>query len=198
MVQSVREKGENGTGGSSTVTLPPSLLRDPDSNVPSVNHSGGGCMCCSCGWATGAHMTEFSTYGTGAHVTGSLGMSRDSQLTEEADILGTLGADVVSGRTLEASYHGGCGRGGVRNINGVGAGAGHSHNHFQSSGQSNASRAHCRSSSSVNSRPTSLSRSSVPPVTFSGGKGVGSTRGKGVCSSGQLGERVDGSVGGGN
>ena len=30
-------------------------------------------MCCGCGWATGAHMTEFSTYGTGAHVASALG-----------------------------------------------------------------------------------------------------------------------------
>ena len=151
MVQSASEKGENGIGGFSTVTLPLLLLRDPDSNIPSVNHSGGGCACCGCGWATGAHMTEFSTYGTGAHVTGSLRMSRCSQSTEGADVLRTLGANVVGGSTLEASYHGGCGGGGVGNVDWVGAGACDSHNHFQSSGQSNASRAHCQSSSSVNS-----------------------------------------------
>ena len=142
-------------------------------------------------------MTEFSTYGTGAHVTGSLGMSRHGQSTEGTDILGALGVNVVSGLTLEASYHGRCGRGGVGDINWVGAGAGDSHNHFQSSGQSNVSRAHCRSSSSVNSRPTSLSQSSIPPVVLPRGKGVRSTRGKGVCTTGQLGERVDCSVGGG-
>ena len=172
MVQSVREKGENGTGGSSTITLSPSLIRDPDSNIPSVNHSGGGCTCCGCGWATGAHMTEFSTYGTGAHVTGSLGMSRCGQSTEGTDIFGALGANVVSGSTLEASYHGRCGGSGVGDVNWVGAGASVSHNHLQSSGQSNVSRAHCRSSSSVNSRPTSLSWSSVPPVSLPRGKGV--------------------------
>ena len=154
-------------------------------------------MCCGCGWATGAHMTEFSTYGTGAHVTGSLGMSRRGQSTEGADIFGTLGMNVVSGLTLEALYHGRCGRGGVGDINRVGAGAGDSHNHLQSSRQSHASRAHCRSSSSVNLRPTSLSRSSVPPVSLPRGKGVWSARGKGVCSAGQLGEWVDCSVGGG-
>ena len=197
MVQSAREKGENGIGGFSTVTLPPLLLRDPDSNIPSVSHSGGGCTCCSCGWATGAHMTEFSTYGTGAYVAGSLGMSRGGQSTEGTDILRALGSDVVSGSTLEASYQGGCGRGGIRDVNWVGAGAGDSHNHLQSSGQSNASRAHCRSSSSVNSRPTSLSWSSVSPVALLRGKGVRSARGKGVCSTGHLGERVDCSVGGG-
>ena len=134
MVQSVREKGENGIGGSSTITLPPLLLQDPDLNVSSVNHSGGGRMCCGCGWATGAHMTELSTYGTGTHVTGSLRMSRCSQSTEGADIFWTLGADVVSGLTLEASYHGRCGRGGIGDVDWVGAGAGNSHNHLQSSG----------------------------------------------------------------
>ena len=105
-------------------------------------------------------------------MTGSLGMSRGGQSTEGADIFGTLGANVVGGLALEASYHGRCGRGGIEDVNWVGAGAGDSHNHFQSSRQSNASRAHCQSSSSVNSRPTSLSWSSVPPVTFPRGKGV--------------------------
>ena len=155
-------------------------------------------MCCGCGWATGAHMTEFSTYGTGAHVTGLLGMSRHGQSTEGADIFRALGVNVVSGPTLEASYHGGCGRGGVRNINGVGAGAGDSHNHFQSSGQSNTSRPHYQSSSSVNSRPTSLSWSSVSPVSLPRGKGVRSARGKRGRAMGQLGEWVDCSVGGGH
>ena len=79
-------------------------------------------------------MTEFPTYGTGTHVTGSLGMSRGGQLTEGADIFGTLRANVVGGPALKALYHGGCGRGGVRDVNGVGAGTSSSHNHFQSSG----------------------------------------------------------------
>ena len=149
-----------------------------------------------CGWATGAHMTELSTYGTGTHVAGLLGVSRSSQLIEGANVFGALGVDMVGRPTLEAPYHGGCGRGGVGDVNVVGTGAG-SHNHFQSSGQSNASRAHCWSSSSVNSRPTSLSWSSVPPVTFPGGKGVRSARGKRVCSPGQLGEWIDCSIGGG-
>ena len=183
--------------GSSTITLPPSLLRDPDSNIPSVSHSGGGCTCRGRGWATGAHMTEFSTYGAGTHVTSSLGMSRCGQSTEGADILGALWANVVGGSTLEASYHSRCGRGGVGDVNWVGASASNSHNHFQSSRQSNASRAHCRSSASVNSRPTSLSWSNVPPVALPRGKGVRSARGKGVCVTGQLGEWVDCSIGGG-
>ena len=179
MVQSASEKGENGTGGSSTVTLPPSLLRDPDSNIPSVSHSGGGCMCCSCSWATGAHMTELSTYGTGAHVASTLGVSRGGHSTEGANVFRTLGADMVGGSTLKTSHHGGCGRGRVGDINGVSARTG-SHNHFQSSGQSNASRAHCWSSSSVSSRPASLSWSNVPAVMFPRGKGVRLARGKWV------------------
>ena len=197
IVQSTREKGENEVRGPSTVTLPPSLLQDPDLNIPSVSHSGGGCTCCDCGWATSAHMTEFSAYGAGAHVTGSLGVSRGGQSAKGADILRALGANMVSGPTLEAPYHGRCGRGRIGDVNWVGAGAGDSHNYFQSSGQSNASRAHCRSSSSVNSRPTSLSWSSVPPVLLPRGKGVQSARGKRGCLVGQLGEWVDCSVGGG-
>ena len=94
-------------------------------------------------------------------MTGSLGMSRCGQSTEGTDILWTLGANMVGGSTLEASYHGRCGRGGIGDVNWVGAGAGDSHNHLQSSRQSNASRAHCQSSSSVNSRPT------VTPKTLS-------------------------------
>ena len=99
-------------------------------------------------------------------------MPRHGQSTEGTDVFRALGANMVSGSTLEASYHGRCGRGGVGNVDWVGAGAGGSHNHFQSSGQSNASRAHCRSPSSVNSRPTSLSWSSVSSVPLPRGKGV--------------------------
>ena len=198
MVQSVEEKGENGIGASSTVTLPLSLLRDSGSKIPSVSQSGGGHMCSGCGWATGAHMTEFSTNGTGAHVAGSLRMSRCGQSTEGADVLGVLGMNMVCGPTLEASYDGGGGRSRIWDVDGIGAGSGISHNHLQSSGQSNASRAHCRSSSSVNSRPAPLSWSSVPSVTFSRGKGVQSARGTGVCLVSQLGEWVDCSVGRGH
>ena len=142
-------------------------------------------------------MTEFSTYGTGMHVAGMLGVSWGGQSTEGADILRALGVNVVGRPTLEALYHSGCGRGGVGDVNGVGAGAG-SHNHFQSSGESNASRAHCWSSSSVNSRPTSLSWSSIPLVPFPGGKRVWLVRGEWVCLAGQLGKWVDGSVSGGH
>ena len=141
IVQSANEKGEKGIGGSSTITLPPSLRRDPGSNISSVSHSGSGCTSCGCGWATGAHMTEFSTDWAGAHEAGALGMSWGSHPTEGAYVLGALGADVLSRVALEASYCGGCGRGRVGYINGIGAGTG-SHNHFQSSGESNASRAH--------------------------------------------------------
>ena len=172
IVQSTSEKGENEIGGFSTVTLPPSLFRDSNSNIPLVSHSGGGSTGCGCGWVTGAHMTELSTNGTGAHVAGVLGMSRSGQLTKGADVFRTLGMNVVGRSTLEASYHGRCGRGGVGDINGVGTGASDSHNHFQSSGQSNASRAHRQSSSSVNSRSTSLSWSSVSPVMLLRGKRV--------------------------
>ena len=185
------------SGGSSTVTLPPLLLRDSDLNISSVSHSGGRCTCSGCGWATGAHMTKLSTYGAGMHVTSSLGVSRRSQSTEGADVLRALGANMVGGPALEASYHGRHGRGGVGDTDWVGAGAGDSHNHLQSSGQSNASRAHCWSSPSVNSRPTSLSWSSVPSVALPRGKGVRLARGKGVCMAGQLGEWVDCGVGGG-
>ena len=111
IVQSAREKGENEIGGFSIITLPPLLLQDPNSNIPSISHSGGGRMCCDCGWATGAHMTEFSTYGTGVHVTGPLGMPGGGQSTEGADILGTVRADMVGRPALEASYHGRCGGG---------------------------------------------------------------------------------------
>ena len=148
-------------------------------------------MSCGCSWATGAHMTKFSTYGTGVHVAGTLGVSRGGQSTKGAYVFGTLGANMVSGLTVEASYHGRCGRGGVRDVNGVGAGAG-SHNHLQSSRQSNMSRAHCQSSSSVNSRPTSLSWSNIPSVMFLGGKGVQLAKGKWVCAAGQLGVTVQG------
>ena len=64
---------------------------------------------------------------------GMLEMSRGSQSAKGADVLGALGANVVGRLTLEASYYGRCGRGGVRDVNGIRAGAG-SHNHLQSSG----------------------------------------------------------------
>ena len=141
IVQSAEEKGEKGIGGSSTVTLPPLLLRDSDSKISSVSHSGSGCTSCGCSWATGAHMTEFPTDGTRAHEASALGMSWGGHSTEGAYVLGALRVDVLSRPALEASYRGGCRRGGVGYVNGIDAGAG-SHNHFQSSGESNASSAH--------------------------------------------------------
>ena len=86
-------------------------------------------------------MTEFSADGTGTHETGALGMSWGGHSTEGAYVFGTLGVDVLSRLALEASYGGGCRRGRVGHVDGTGAGPG-SHNHFQSSGESNASRAH--------------------------------------------------------
>ena len=106
-------------GGSSIVTLPPSLPQDSNSNIPLVTHSGRGCMSCGCGWATGAHMTEFSTYGTGTHVTGTLGVSWGSPSTEGTNVLRALGVNVVGRSTSEAPYHSGCGRGGVGDVNGI-------------------------------------------------------------------------------
>ena len=79
-------------------------------------------------------MTELSANGAGVHMAGVLGMSWDSQLTKGADVLRTLGANVVGRLTLEASHHSRRGRGGIGDVNGVGAGASNSHNHFQSSG----------------------------------------------------------------
>ena len=78
-------------------------------------------------------MIELPTYGTGVHVAGALRVSGGSHSTEGAYVLRTLGADVVGSPTLEALYHGRCGRGGVGDFDGIGTGAG-SHNHFQSSG----------------------------------------------------------------
>ena len=141
IVQSAEEKGEKEIGGSSTVTLPPPLLRGPDSKISSVSQSGSGCTSCGCGWTTGAHMTEFSTDGTGAHGAGALRVSGSGHSAEGAYIFGALGANVLRGLALETSYCGGCRRGRVGYVDGIGAGTG-SHNHFQSSGESNASRAH--------------------------------------------------------
>ena len=64
----------------------------------------------------------------------SLRVSWRGQSTKGADVLGALGTNMFGGPTLEASHHGGCWRGRVGDVNGVGAGAGNSHNHFQSSG----------------------------------------------------------------
>ena len=134
-----------------------------------------------CGWTSGAHMTEFSTYGARAHETGVLGMTRDCSSAEGADVLRPLEADMFSGLALETSYHG---RGAgfcVGDDNRVVAGS-RLHNHLQSSGEHNMARAHSRSTSSVHPSPTLLSRHRVPTVLFSGrdgGSSSGSVR-KGV------------------
>ena len=78
-------------------------------------------------------MTELATYGTGAHVASTLGMSWGSHSTEGANVFRTLGADMVGGSALKTLHHGGCGRGGVGDVNGIGARTS-SHNHLQSSG----------------------------------------------------------------
>ena len=154
-------------------------------------------MCRGSSWATGAHMTELSAYGARLHVAGSLRMSWGGHSTEGADILGTLRADVIGGPVLEAPHHGGCGRGGVGDVDGVGTRTG-SHNHFQSSRESSMSSAHAGSSSLVNSTPTSLSRCCVSSVTLSSlVDGAGAARGKWEGLSGQLGKGVDCSVSGG-
>ena len=56
-------------------------------------------------------MTELSTYETGMHVASSLGVSWGGHLTKGADVFWTLGVNVVGRSTLEALYHGRCGRG---------------------------------------------------------------------------------------
>ena len=111
-------------------------------------------------------MTELSTYGAGVHETGVLRVSKGGHSTEGTDVLRTLRSDMIGGSTLKASDHDGSGRGRVRDLDGMVAGSG-SHNHFQSSGESNASSVHCRSSSSVNSRPTSLSLHCISSILFS-------------------------------
>ena len=118
-------------------------------------------------------------------------------LTEGADILGALGTYVFQGLALEAASDS---RSGwefwrVRDNDGVVVGS-RLHNHLQSSGEHNMSRAHSRSTSSVHSSPTLLSRCRVPWVSFSGregGSGSGLVR-KGVGLLGQLGRRVDDGV----
>ena len=142
-------------------------------------------------------MAKFSTDGAGAHGACALRVSGGGLLTERADILQALGAYVVQGLALEASYD--CRGGwfwGVGDINGVAAGSG-LHNHLQSSRECNMSRAHSRSTSLANPSPASLSRHSVAMISFSRGKGrCGSeTTREWVGSSGQLESWVDGSVG---
>ena len=142
-------------------------------------------------------MTKLSTDGAGTHWASVLRVPRGSSSTEWADVLRALGAYVVQGLALEASYGQRDGRfWGVGNIDGVVAGSG-LHNHLQSSGEHNTSRAHSRSTSSANPSPALLSRHSVAMISFSWGKGrhsSGTSRER-VGSSGQLGSRIDGGVG---
>ena len=141
-------------------------------------------------------MTELSTDGTGAHWACALRVPGGDSLTEWAYVLGAMGAYVVQGLALEASYN--CGGGwfrGVGDIDRVAAGSG-LHNHLQSSRERNTSRAHSRSTSSANPSPASLSQHRVATISFPWGKGRGGsemTRER-VGSSGQLGGWIDGSV----
>ena len=144
-------------------------------------------------------MTELSTDWAGAHWARVLWVSRSNSSTEWADIFWEMGAYMVQGLALEASYDGG-GRwfGSVRNDDGVVVGSG-LHNHLQSSRERNTSKAHSRSTSSANPSPASLSWHSVTMISFSWGKGRHGPRmaREWVGSSGQLGKWIDGGVGGG-
>ena len=143
-------------------------------------------------------MTQFSADGARAHWAHALRVSGSNSSTEQADVLWAVGAYVVQGLALEASYwcRGGWSRG-VGDIDRVIVGSG-LHNHLQSSGERNTSRAHSRSTSSANPSPASLSRHSVATISFSWGKGRCGTEmsREWVGSLGQLGRRVDSGVGG--
>ena len=127
-------------------------------------------------------------------------MSRGGPSTEGADVFRALGMYVFQGLALEAVSDGGSGWEfrGVRDNNGIVAGSGF-YNHLQSSGEHNASSAHSRSTSSANSSPTLLSQSRVSTISLSGQEREGGSRvlGEGISSSGQLGNRIDGCVSGG-
>ena len=118
-------------------------------------------------------MTELSTYGTGLHETGPLGMSGGGSVAKGADVLRALRADVFGGLTLETPYHGGSGWLWVRDDDGVSTGS-RLHNHLQSSGERNMSSAHSRSALSVNPSPASLSQRRVMTILFPCGKEGGS------------------------
>ena len=144
-------------------------------------------------------MTELSTDWAGVHWAHALQVSRSNLLTEWADVFWAMGAYMVQGLALEASYNSG-GRWfqSVGNDDGVVVGSG-LHNHLQSSREHNMSRAHSRSTLSANSSPASLSWHSVATILFSWGKGRCGPRTarEWVGSSGQLGKWIDGGVGGG-
>ena len=169
--------------------------RDTDSKSSKIAHSGRdrGRVGCGSGWATGVHMTKFSTDRAQAHGASALGMSGGSLLTEGADVFRTLGAYVFQGLALEAvsDSRSSWEFRGVRDCDGVAAGSG-LHNHLQSSREHNMSSVHSRSTSSANSPPTSLSQSRVSMVSHSGCEGGSGSRtsGKGIGLSGQLGSRI--------
>ena len=141
-------------------------------------------------------MAEFSTDGAGVHGASALRVSRGDLSTEQADVLRAMGAYVVQGLVLEASYnHGNGWFWGVGDINGVAAGS-RFHNHLQSSRECNTSRAHSRSTSLANPSPASLSWHSIATILFSWGKGRCGPEmtGEWVGLSGQLGSWVDSGV----
>ena len=149
---------------------------------------------CGCSWETGAHMTEFSADGVGAHKAGALRVTCSGSSTEGAYVFGTLGVDMFGRLALKAPYHGGSGGFRVGDGDGVVVGSG-LHNHLQSSREHNTSSAYSRSTSSVSPSPATLSQCRVVMILFPCGK-EGSSRvaWEGVCSSGQLGRRVDSSI----
>ena len=123
------------------------------------------------GWATGAHMTKLSKYGARAHGAGVLRVAGCCSLTEGTDVFGAVRVNVLDGLALEVAHSGGSrGFGSVGDDNGIVAGS-RLHNHLQFSGECNMSRAHSRSTSSVNPSPASLSWSRVTMISFPYGKG---------------------------
>ena len=99
-------------------------------------------------------MTELSTDWTGAHGAGALRMSRSGPLTEGADVLRAVRVYMVQGLALGTPHDDGSGWQfrSVGDNNGVVAGSG-LHNHPQSSGEHNMSRAHSRSTVTVQMDP---------------------------------------------
>ena len=94
-------------------------------------------------------------------------MSRGGPLAEGTNVLGALGVYMVQGLALEALYDSGgnwwFGSVGDRDWGVSGSGL---HSHLQSSGEHNTSRAHSRSTLSVNPSPASLSWCSFVMISF--------------------------------
>ena len=143
-------------------------------------------------------MTELSAYGVRAHEAGVLGVTWCCSLTEGAYIFRALRVDMLSGLSLEALYGGRGGWFGVGDNNGIGRGSG-LQNHLQSSGEHNTSSAHSRSTLLVSPSLATLSQHRVKTISFSCGKGRDGSglAGEGVGLLGQLRERIDYCVGGG-